>query len=76
MHSSRMRTARLLTVSRSSIRILVGRGEECGGLPSEGVMGSAFPWHCGNADTPVNRQTSVKTLPFPILRMRAIKSCS
>ena len=45
MHSSRMRTTRLLTVSRSSIRILagglpfwVGRG-----LPSHGIVGMQIP---------------------------------
>ena len=65
MQFSRMRTARLLTISRSSIRI-VGGSAFLGGLPSEGGLPvfwgggclSSHVWHCGNADPPdVDRMT-------------------
>ena len=79
-----MRTFHLLNVSRISIHILAGRG---GGSAYWG--GSAFsgrsaywrrevclPWHIGNGDPPVNRQTPVKTLPSPyFLCVRQQQTC-
>ena len=69
MHSSRMRTARLLTVSGG--RSLPNPGGVC---PTRGVCirggGWADPlplwteWHTG-----------IKTLPCPKLRLRAVKLC-
>ena len=60
-HSSRMRTAHLLTISW---------GSAFGGTDG----GSAFwrglpaPWHCGKPDLPCG-QKHLKTLPCPILRI-------
>ena len=57
MHSSRMRTARTLPVQ--------------GGLPDRDP-----PWtetHSGQRSPPVDRQTPVKILPCPKLRLRVLK---
>ena len=79
MHSSRKRTARLLTVSGSvEIGRSVSRGEE--GLHLEGVWVNPPPGHVtcdacweANPSTPIDRQTPVKTLPFSKLRLRVLK---
>ena len=54
MYSSRMRTARMLTVSRSIRLGVSAQGGVCRGMSAQG---------CGVADThlPVDRQTPVKT---------------
>ena len=54
MHSSRMRTARLSTVSVGGDvflpMVLWGRGSTTCGPICGGGGRSAFPWHCGKAD--------------------------
>ena len=67
MHSSAMRTARVLNVSHSIPCI-------SGGSASWGVLypGGQNPW-LGRPPSPVNRQTGVKTLPCPKVRVPAVK---
>ena len=66
MHSNIMCTDRLW--------IAVGGGGSATYYPTYGglyrLRWFAFLWHCGNTDSPVNRQTPVKT--SPILRVREV----
>ena len=74
MHSSRMSTARLLTESRS-IPCIFGCLHRGGLYPGSRPPGSAYGgWELGRPPFPVNRQTGVKTLPCPKLRLRVVKS--
>ena len=84
MRSSKMRTDRLLTASRRIPCISVGGGGFCiqdGLLPGGSASGGSASWrglhprsaYRGDwADTPVDRQTTVKTLSCPKLRLRAV----
>ena len=65
MHSSRMRTARLLAVSGGG-GLHPGGSASMGGLPRGEVGQTPLP--------PVDRQTPVKTLPCPKLRLRVVKN--
>ena len=85
MHSSRMRTARLLTGSRGGGLHPVGglhQGVHTGKSASRGayiqggcrVLEGALHLGGGQTPSPMNRQTGVKTLPCPKLRLRAVKN--
>ena len=95
MHSSRMRTARLLTVSRStpwgwgcsaSRSVLHPEGVCTQGRSASRRVCIQVRWAeipsyvicdaCSedNPPPPVDRQTPVKTLPYPKLRLRVIKN--
>ena len=76
MHSSRMRTARLLTVSQHALRGVSAQGGVCpgGSVRGEGVCQRRSAPRGGSAIPPVDGMTAcVKTLPFRRLRLRAVK---
>ena len=46
-------------------------------MPSRGSAfwgGSAFPWHCGNADPPCEQTDACENITLPTLRMRAVNT--
>ena len=78
MHSSKMRTDRLLTVSRSiqweeGLHLAGGGGVGRHPRSATGVGGGGVGQTCVICDACWDRQTPVKSLPCPKLRLRAIK---